>query len=101
MREVTGECKYNGECEYRNPERADNYVNGWISVEDRLPDWHEWVMCWSKWSKTPLMLRRVETGEKDESGESKWKWDCSKYVGLIEIGIQYWTPLPEPPEDMG
>ena len=72
-------------------------MNDWISVDDRLPPWYEWVYIWSVHAKMPLRTRRVETGYKDDDGESKWSWDWSHYAGLIDHGVTVWMPLPAPP----
>ncbi len=74
-------------------------MKDWIRVEDRLPEWYQWIHIWSQYVTYPLVTRRVETGDFDDNGESKWSWDWSRYAGLIDHGVSYWMPLPEPPED--
>ena len=73
-------------------------MSEWIEVEDKLPDWYQWVHVWSKHWKQPMMTRRIETGYKDADGESEWRWDWSRYVGLIDHGVNHWMPMPGPPE---
>lgn len=70
----------------------------WIDINEQLPEWYTWVFVWSEHFERPLETRRVETGDKDENGESKWKWDWSKYVGLFDMGVGHWQPLPKGPE---
>ncbi len=67
-------------------------MTDWIKVKDEPPKWYEWVDVWSDYYKTPMRARRVETGN------GGWKWDWSKYVGLIDMSVKYWMPLAESPE---
>lgn len=77
-------------------ERIDDLnEDKWISVKDRLPDWYEWVHVWSNHFESPIMTRRVETGD----GKDGWNWDWSRIVGLCDMGVTYWMPLPEPPQE--
>lgn len=77
----------------REQERRSTQVSdGWISVEDRLPDsqadvlvvafWHE---CW-----------QTMIGWHSDSGK---KWRVTTPHGEREPGgVSHWMPLPEPPK---
>ena len=59
----------------------------WISVEERLPDEREVVMCWPKAYVHPIFCKW------DESNLC-WDNDCWTFGrGLIT----HWMPLPQPP----
>ncbi len=68
----------------------------WISVKTKLPDWYQWVLAYNPYLSRPFQARRVETGMKDDEGESKWKWDTN-LVDVLDIGVSHWMPLPALP----
>lgn len=68
----------------------DQKQMNWISTEDRMPEPKRPVIgAFSLHGKKPL---RVETGKYDING---WWRFGSKYVYKVE----YWMPMPEPPEE--
>lgn len=72
-------------------------VDRWISVEDRLPDKFEYVLCYCK----------TTTGEGNEfmfgayHNDTWWLKTCRTYATLEQpqMRVLYWMPLPEPPKD--
>ena len=57
--------------------------NGWISVEDRLPDENTRVLVFIPYTDTKIDTDRILNG---------------KWVRWIDK-ITHWQPLPEPPEE--
>lgn len=72
-------------------------TNQWISVEDRLPDKFEYVLCYCK----------TTTGEGNVfmfgayHNDTWWLKTCRTYATLEppQMRVLYWMPLPEPPKD--
>lgn len=61
----------------------------WISVEDRLPEHGDVVLCWHKAKDYPIVLQL-------DKRSGCWlddQWDYG--MGLIT----HWMPLPEPPKE--
>ena len=71
-------------------------VNQWVSVEDRLPEKFEYVLCYCK----------TTTGEGNEfmfgayHNDTWWLKTCRTYATLEQpqMRVMYWMPLPEPPK---
>ena len=71
-------------------------VNRWISVDDRLPDKFDYVLCYCK----------TTTGEGNElmfgayHNDTWWLKTCRTYATLEQpqMRVIYWMPLPEPPK---
>ena len=72
-------------------------VDRWISVEDRLPDKFDYVLCYCK----------TTTGEGNEfmfgayHNDTWWLKTCRTYATLEQpqMRVMYWMPLPEPPKE--
>ena len=62
----------------------------WISVEERLPEWNEYVLCCG--SKGGQFVGRVS-----HSAEGKKAWAFQH--GGNGRRITHWKPLPEPPNE--
>lgn len=68
----------------------------WISVEERLPEKKEYVLCWyddgfgKKWHTVGRMMDSVGN-----------RWDLDVFHGYDEDGVTvtHWMPLPEPPKE--
>lgn len=59
----------------------------WISVEDRLPEPMEWVLCYGKDGYT-LIDFVVESWMDFTNKDSSW----------FKRAFTHWCPLPEPPK---
>lgn len=55
-------------------------MSEWISVKDRLPERYQKV----------IFYRKDEFLDEVECGDFEYHWDLSN--------VQYWMPLPKPPE---
>ena len=67
---------------------------GWISVKDRLPEPETWVMVYIEY---PSPVFEVERGIQKMSSIKKMFYDGKSFY--CDFGeINYWQPLPEPPE---
>lgn len=66
-------------------------VNGWISVKDRLPDKSGTYLCCQPKAASICALNTVRWSE-----VKGW---IGKEVGSRIEGIEYWMPLPEPPNE--
>ena len=70
-------------------------IDRWISVDDRLPDKFDYVLCYCK----------TTTGEGNEfmfgayHNDTWWLKTCRTYATLeqLQMRVMYWMPLPEPP----
>ena len=62
--------------------------NQWISVEDQLPAWNQWVIVNA--GSAVWIGRPVDLGNQD------FIWQMSS--GFENVTVDYWMPLPEPPE---
>lgn len=60
-------------------------MNNWISVEDKKPNTHDRVLCYSPF------LAKSELG----GITIQWGWCCKKR----NTDITHWMPLPEPPTE--
>lgn len=68
----------------------------WISVEDRLPEFYEWVLVAAKFVAGPQWIATAYRNRLVNSGD--WYWWWLRYPS--EIGeVTHWMPLPEPPKD--
>ena len=66
--------------------------DGWISVEDRLPEpYINVLICWSKESKGmhPIMSTARWVGD---------SWSTDKTKPILPTTITHWQPLPEKPK---
>ena len=82
--------------------------NGWISVEDRLPEDGKYLCCFSSlglgWCIDVLSyasdLNSVDDWEFYNEHHGGF-YDLDSEYGYYEIsGVAYWRPLPEPPEEV-
>lgn len=68
--------------------------NGWISVDDRLPeaiyDCLVWYSCDTPFGKSKSV---------DITYCSRGDW-CTKHLNGDNIVVLYWLPLPEPPKEV-
>lgn len=71
--------------------------NGWISVEDRLPEEFEVVLCIVNGKpETNITLRnayQLGSWNKTEG------WIIEEYPVWENAVVSWWQPLPEPPEE--
>lgn len=81
--------------------------NGWISVEDRLPEDGKYLCCFSSlglgWCIDVLSyasdLNSVDDWDFYTEHHGGF-YDLDSEYGYYEIsGVAYWRPLPEPPEE--
>ena len=75
--------------------RAVDRADGWISVEERLPDHHGSVVC--RTQERELQFGRVMT-RTEYIGEAitvtkHWRGYPDRH-----LNVTHWFPLPEPPE---
>ena len=71
-------------------------IDRWISVDDRLPDKFDYVLCYCK----------TTTGEGNEfmfgayHNDTWWLKTCRTYATLEQpqMRVMYWMPLLEPPK---
>lgn len=73
-------------------QQLEAQVPKWISVEERLPEGEEYVLCWYK----------------DEFGD-EWstvglKWGCAWDLDIDDnsgrnLTVTHWMPLPKPPKE--
>ena len=68
-------------------------LNGWISVKDRLPEDHSWVLA-----SADGAIRTV--GYDTKNGFSYWDIIDIKASGFTITDIDHWIPLPEPPKPL-
>ena len=71
---------------------AEEYNNGWISVEERLPEETECYLV--TWRDRVTCKNYVEIVEYD-AGSQEWL-DCICQAGLLGYDIIAWQPLPTP-----
>ena len=71
------------------------HIDGWISVEDSLPEPEKDVLVWYRYTwGAGFMAYRF--------GVSKWYSNIKRwYEGCLpkDIEVLYWQPLPEPPKE--
>ena len=93
-------CPYNGRCKDLVPdtikmlEDLAKRVPCWISVEERLPEYNEYVLCWytdSDGLKWHTIGRFCEWNH-------LWDLDIAYDHDEKKI-VTHWMPLPEPPEE--
>lgn len=60
-------------------------MDGWISVEERLPELHHRVWC--------ITAGNIQYAGWLNCANGMWFRD-----GPLEIDVTHWMPLPEPPE---
>ncbi len=70
-------------------------VDGWISVEDRLPDIDQEVLCTQDLSETALMAVYTDLGFKVQKYPSSNDRSCISYW----ISVTHWQPLPQTPKN--
>ena len=66
-------------------------VGGWISVKERLPEKSGTYLCYQPKAADICALNTVRYS-------TQRGWMGKEYGSRIE-GIEYWMPLPEPPEE--
>lgn len=71
--------------------------NGWISVNDRLPEEHEVVLCIVNGKpETNITLHNAYLlGSWNKTGG----WFIDEYPVWENAVVSWWQPLPEPPEE--
>ena len=67
--------------------------DGWIRVEDRLPDEGEYVLAWNARSRRSIRAARDIWGVPHLVMWHNEEW-------MIEDDITHWQPYPEPPQDV-
>ena len=83
-------------------ELRDMLANGWISVEERLPDVNKSVSDYEEVtviatdgkSVCPMIYERTCIG-----GKNKYRWKWVWYVTYDGNPITYWMPLPKLPKE--
>lgn len=66
---------------------------GWVSVEDRLPEIGEPVLVYAPTEEDKIQVdHRCKTGH-----ESGWSWDWCMNTETFEHTVTHWQPLPAPP----
>jgi len=68
-------------------------VNGWISVKDRLPEYHLDVLFLQKGDCSCFVGWRAEKDQWVDHSESGMHDKC------IKRGFTHWMPLPKPPRE--
>ena len=74
----------------------DKNVGEWISVEERLPEEYEEVLCYYeyfRYGEYNCMFRTIDRGY---YGLETW---CGEAGRGHKNKVLYWQPLPEPPEE--
>lgn len=65
-------------------------MSEWIQVEDRLPEYYEIVLVFTRPKIFTLAFRsKVKNRE--------W-WDPDRF-DLVDVPITHWMPLPDPPKE--
>lgn len=67
-------------------------MSEWISVDDKLPPYDEWVMVHHARMVAVALL--CEATEDDWEGEDYW---LDSYRNQV-LGVTHWQPLPNKPE---
>jgi hypothetical protein len=67
----------------------------WTSVEERLPEYDRWVLCWY----TDDDGRKWHTVGELNSRYKKWLLDIYNDDYDCEFTVTHWMPLPEPPKE--
>ena len=65
---------------------------GWVSVEDRLPELGQWYLIFVKDKFSTMAFLDTNT----ETGETLWLAHNNNFQGEWE-NVTHWQPLPEPP----
>lgn len=65
----------------------NNLNNGWISVDDGLPSFHDMVLVYGNFCY-------ITTAELSGKG----KWDYSELMPY-DSKVTHWQPLPQPPKE--
>lgn len=72
--------------------------NGWISVEDRLPEkpQYDWVLITGKFLEGGYMVPHI-----GEYRHGVWFVDCydEPFEKFCMVKVTHWQPLPEPPAE--
>ena len=79
---------------------TDNALNGWISVEDRLPDLELVEVKINDTELYPCLAVIKNERARNEKFVGKVWYDGECFmngIGEIEV-VTHWMPLPEPPE---
>lgn len=74
-------------------QQLEAQVPKWISVEERMPEDEEFVLCWYK----------DEFGDEWSTVGMKIQWGCGWDLDIDDnsgrnLTVTHWMPLPEPPE---
>lgn len=72
-------------------------MNKWISVEDRLPDNDDYVLCWYEYR----IIGGTHDGEKARRygiGDYFKRWTIED-GGRRNVKVVAWQPLPAPPKE--
>lgn len=92
---------------------AEQYWNGWVSVEDRLPESLEtvWISNGRGWTTLGCRSDLYEDTNED-TGELEWHWCWCASNGIIweedgkivsecendDLNVKFWKLLPSPPK---
>jgi hypothetical protein len=73
---------------------AQSVRDAWISVDERLPEQHEWVLVSDgTWSAIGMHL-----DDEDLEPNKRWMDESAELIESNGIKITHWQPLPQPPK---
>lgn len=78
-------------------EQSEHSLRGWISVEERLPEWDETVLVFNPAYHGRARIKIAYIAQIDKHGQG---WDLMDGEDL-RYGVTHWRPLPNPPTVAG
>lgn len=66
----------------------------WISINDRLPNYNEYVMTYAPCATPPIIIQSWINGYDDEEDEYWEEWSETP----AKIKVTHWLPLPDVPK---
>jgi hypothetical protein len=73
---------------------AQSVRDAWISVDERLPEQHEWVLVSDgTWSAIGMHL-----DDEDLEPNKRWMDESAELIESTGIKITHWMPMPAPPQ---